>query len=233
MPHIYLTQSSLTAGKGGGTLNIMTTRTSKVIEEIKKYKLVPVLVIERVEDAVPLAEALIAGGLPVAEVTFRTDAAEGAIRRIAERFPDILLGAGTVLTTGQADRAAAAGAQFLVSPGFNPTVVDHCLSKGITVIPGINSPSQVEMGLKRGLKVLKFFPAEVSGGIAMLKALGSVYDVDYIPTGGINAGNIRNYLDQKRVIACGGSWVAKKDLITAGNFSRITELCKEAIKLIG
>lgn len=204
-----------------------------VFAKIKETKLVPVVKINDAKDAIPLGKALVAGGLPVAEITFRTDAAEESIRKLAAELPGLLVGAGTVLTTDQVDRAMDAGARFIVSPGFNPRIVDYCIAKKIPVIPGINSPSQVEMGIERGLTILKFFPAEASGGIQMLKALAGPYvGVKYIPTGGISADNLAAYLKLPCVFACGGSWMVKDELISSGQFDEITRLTAEAVRRV-
>lgn len=206
---------------------------NNIFERIGEYKLVPVVKIERAKDAKALGESLLAGGLPVAEITFRTNAAEEAISIMTQEFPQILVGAGTVLTVEKVDQAVAAGARFIVAPGFNPRVVDHCLKLNIPIIPGINSPSQVEMGLERGLPVLKYFPAEASGGLKLLKAMAAVYsNVQFVPTGGIDARNLLSYLAYDRVIACGGTWFVKDELISSGQFLEITRLTQEAITLI-
>ena len=202
-----------------------------VFEIIGKYKLVPVVKIEKASDAIDLGRALFEGGLPIAEVTFRTDAAEEAIRLMVKEHRDMLVGAGTVLTVENAKKAIGAGAAFIVAPGFNPEVVDYCISQGIPVTPGVTNPTQVEMGLSRGLQVLKFFPAEAAGGLKMLKAMGAVYDVKYMPTGGINVSNLKEYLAYDKILACGGSWMVKADLISSGNFAEITRLTKEAVAL--
>ena len=183
--------------------------------------------------AVPLAKALVEGGLPCAEVTFRTEAAEESIRLMAEQFPDMLVGAGTVLTKEQVDAAAAAGAKFIVSPGFDPEIVDYCLKKGIPVYPGCVSPSEVAQAVKRGLKVVKFFPAEPAGGLPMIKAMAAPYaGLKFMPTGGINAKNLEEYLSCDKIICCGGSWMVKGDLVKAGEFEKIKELTAEARKLV-
>lgn len=200
---------------------------------IAGYGVVPVVVLEDLKDARPLAEALIAGGLPVAEVTFRTAAAEESIRIMTEAYPEMLVGAGTVLTTEQVDRAAEAGAKFIVSPGFDPEVVDYCLSKNIPVYPGVVTPSELAQAAKRGLEVVKFFPAEQYGGVATIKALAGPYPMlKFMPTGGVNAKNLADYLGFKKIIACGGSWMVKGDLIKAGEFEKITALTKEAVCLV-
>lgn len=201
-----------------------------VLEEIRKTGIVPVIAISDVEKAVPLAKALIEGGIPVAEVTFRTAQGEEAIRRIAAAGLDILLGAGTVLTTGQVDRAIDAGAKFIVSPGLNPKVVAYCAGKGIPITPGCSNPSDIERALEFGLEVVKFFPAEQAGGLDYIKAVAAPYTtVRFMPTGGIHAGNIGSYLAYDRIIACGGSWMVKKDLIDGGRFDEISRLCREAV----
>ena len=203
-----------------------------VLEQVSKIGVVPVIKIDDVEKAVPLARALAAGGIPFAEITFRTAQGEEAIRRIAAEMSDeILLGAGTVLTCDQVDRAVAAGAKFIVCPGFNPKVVLHCVEKGIPVIPGCSTPSDIERALEFGLDVVKFFPAEQSGGLDYIKAVAAPYTtVKFMPTGGINADNINKYLAYEKIIACGGSWMVKIDLIDAGDFDQITQLCKQAVQ---
>ena len=206
---------------------------SEVLEKIREIGIVPVIVLEDAKDALPLAESLMEGGLPCAEVTFRTAAAEDSIRAISQAYPEMLVGAGTVLTTEQVDRAVAAGAKFIVSPGFNPRIVQYCQEKGVPITPGCSSPTDIEQALEHGLKVVKFFPAEQLGGLAMIKALAGPYvDVSFMPTGGINAGNVKDYLAYNRILACGGSWMVKGDLIKAGDFQRITELVKEAKQLV-
>lgn len=204
----------------------------KITETMKQAKIVPVIKLLHAADAIPLMDALSAGGLPVAEITFRTSAAAAAIALVKKNRPEILLGAGTVLTLNQAQQAVDAGAAFIVAPGFNPELVDWCIERNIPVIPGVNSPTQVEMGLRKGLTMLKFFPAEASGGVAMLKALSSVYEVKFMPTGGIHAGNILSYLKLPKVIACGGTWMVKEELISSGNFAEITSITREAVSLV-
>ena len=205
----------------------------QILEHIYRIGIVPVIALDDAKDAKPLAEALIRGGLPCAEITFRTAAAEEAIRIMASEFPEMLVGAGTVLTTEQADRAIAAGAKFIVSPGFNEKIVKHCLDKGIPMVPGINNPTGIEAALELGLDTVKFFPAEALGGLALIKAMSAPYvNVKFMPTGGINAGNIRKYLEFKKVIACGGSWMVDKKLISEGKFDEIERLCKEASALV-
>ncbi len=204
----------------------------KLTEMIAQAKLVPVIKLSRAEDSIPLVDALIEGGLPVAEITFRTAAAPEAIALVRRESPTVLVGAGTVLTVENAQKAIDAGASFVVSPGFNPAVVDYCLERNMPVFPGVTSPTEVEMGLSRGLKVLKFFPAEASGGVAMLKALGAVYDVRFMPTGGVSEKNVLSYLALKNVIACGGSWMVKPELIDQGKFEEIAKLTRTAVKLV-
>ncbi|MGP1576802.1 MAG: KHG/KDPG aldolase/sugar kinase fusion protein [Treponema sp.] len=204
-----------------------------IIEQLEKIKLIPVAVLDNAADAQPLAKALIDGGLPCVEVTFRTDAAAESIRSMRTAFPEMLVGAGTVLTVEQAGQAIEAGAQFIVSPGFNPEVVKFCLSRKLPVVPGISSPTEIEAALAYGLTVLKFFPAEAAGGLPMIKALSAPYcSVRFIPTGGINEQNITAYLQHKAVLACGGSWMLPKDLIAAHDFKRITDLTAAAVQRV-
>jgi 2-dehydro-3-deoxyphosphogluconate aldolase/(4S)-4-hydroxy-2-oxoglutarate aldolase len=201
-----------------------------VLEELGRIGIVPVIKIDDVEKAVPLAKALIAGGIPCAEITFRTAQGEEAIRRIAAEVPGILLGAGTVLNTDQVDRAVKAGAKFIVSPGFNPKVVAHCVEKGIPVTPGCSNPSDIEQALEFGLEVVKFFPAEQAGGLDYIKAIAAPYPgLKFMPTGGINALNIAKYISYEKIHACGGSWMVSADLIRAGDFEGITKLSREAV----
>ncbi len=205
----------------------------KTLEErFYDYAVVPVVVLNDADDAVPLADALIKGGLPCAEVTFRTDAAEESIRRICESFPDMLVGAGTVLTTKQVERAYKAGAKFIVSPGFDPEIIDCCISIGLPVLPGCITPSEIAQAVKRGLKVVKFFPAEQSGGVAMIKAMAAPYSmVKFMPTGGISTKNLADYLSCDKILCCGGSWMVKEDLIKSGSFDKIPDMTKEATAL--
>ena len=201
-----------------------------ILEKISKIGIVPVVVLDDAKDAAPLAKALCEGGLPCAEVTFRTAAAAQSIKEMTTAFPDMLVGAGTVLTTEQVDNAVNAGAKFIVAPGLNPTVVKYCMDKNIPVVPGVNNPSNIETALELGLDVVKFFPAEQSGGIAMIKAMAAPYvNVKFMPTGGINAKNLNDYLSFDKIIACGGSWMVKKDLIAAGKFDEIKKLTEEAV----
>ena len=203
-------------------------RMKDLAERFHEVGVVPVVVLEDAKDAVPLAQALVEGGLPCAEVTFRTAAAEESIRLM-----EMLVGAGTVLTTEQVDAAVKAGAKFIVSPGFDPEIVDYCLKKEIPVLPGCISPSEVAQAVKRGLKTVKFFPAEQAGGVAMIKAMAAPYTgIKFMPTGGINAKNLEDYLSFDKIICCGGSWMVKGDLVKAGAFDKIKELTAEARNLV-
>lgn len=205
---------------------------SSVMDRFEELGIVPVVVINDAKDAIPLGKALMEGGLPCAEVTFRTDAAEESIRLMAKEYPDMLVGAGTVLTIEQVDRAVNAGAKFIVSPGINPKVVEYCVKNDIVIIPGTCNPTNVETALEFGLKVVKFFPAEQAGGLNYIKAIAAPYTgVKFMPTGGINAVNVKDYLGYNRIIACGGSWMVKSDLIASGDFDRIKELTKEAVEI--
>jgi 2-dehydro-3-deoxyphosphogluconate aldolase/(4S)-4-hydroxy-2-oxoglutarate aldolase len=205
----------------------------EILKKIENYGIVPVVRIEKTEDALPLGNALCEGGLPLAEITFRTAAAEDVIRTLTERVPELIVGAGTVLTIEQAGKAIRAGARFIVSPGFNPKIVSFCREQGVPVIPGVNSPTQIEAAMECGLRDLKFFPAEESGGAAFLKAVAAPYEgIRFIPTGGINAANLISYLSLKNVIACGGSWMVKTELISAGKFEEITRLTREAVRIL-
>lgn len=203
------------------------------LKQLEKIGIIPVVVLDSAQDAGPLAQALCEGGLPCAEITFRTAAAEESIRTMAEKYPDLLVGAGTVLTVSQIDRAVAAGAKFIVSPGLNPEVVKHCLELQIPVIPGVQTPSEIEQALSFGLNLVKFFPAEPAGGLKMIKAIAAPYTtLKFIPTGGIHAGNVQDYLAYDRIFACGGSWMVAKALIQSGNFAEIRSLVREAADLV-
>ena len=205
-----------------------------IAEQFYEYGVVPVVVLEEAKDALPLAKALVEGGLPCAEVTFRTEAAEESIRLMSEKYPEMLVGAGTVLTTKQVDRAAAAGAKFIVSPGFDPEIVDYCLEKKIPVFPGCITPSEVAQAVKRGLEVVKFFPAEQAGGVAMIKAMAAPYTmVKFMPTGGISAKNLKDYLSFGKILCCGGSWMVKGDMIRNGEFDKIREAVELAASIRG
>jgi 2-dehydro-3-deoxyphosphogluconate aldolase/(4S)-4-hydroxy-2-oxoglutarate aldolase len=204
----------------------------ETLKKLGEIGVVPVVKIERACDAANLGRALLAGELPVAEITFRTAAAEEAISNLTRELPDLLVGAGTVLSVEQAQRAVGAGARFIVSPGFNPKVVDYCIGQGIPVTPGISSPSEIEMALERGLEILKFFPAGASGGLDFLKAIAAPYaGVQFIPTGGVDPSNLAEYLAFNRVHAVGGTWIAKEAAISAGKFDEITKLAHEAVAI--
>jgi 2-dehydro-3-deoxyphosphogluconate aldolase/(4S)-4-hydroxy-2-oxoglutarate aldolase len=204
-----------------------------VLDEIRRLKIVPVIVIDDAERALALADALAGGGLPCAEITFRTPAAAEALRRIAAERPNVLVGAGTVLTTEQAARARDAGARFIVSPGINPKVVEWCQSHALPVFPGVCTPTEIETALECGLNVVKFFPAEPSGGLAFLKAIAAPFpDLNFMPTGGITAANVREYLAFKRVVACGGSWMAPQDWIQQGAFDRVRDAVAAAVSSV-
>ena len=203
-----------------------------ITERFEKLGVVPVVVLEDTKDAVPLATALVEGGLPCAEVTFRTKAAAESSRLMTEQFPEMLVGAGTVLTIEQVDDAVRAGAKFIVSPGFDAEIVDYCLKNEIPVFPGCITPSEVAQAVKRGLKIVKFFPAEPAGGISMIKAMAAPYTgIRFMPTGGINAKNLEEYLSCDKILCCGGSWMVKGDLVKAGEFDKIKELTAEAKNL--
>ncbi len=206
---------------------------NKVLEEIQKIGIVPVVVLDDAKDAEPLAKALCEGGLPCAEVTFRTEAAEESIRIISQKYPEMLVGAGTVLTIEQVDRAVAAGAKFIVSPGFNPRIVKYCLDKNIPVTPGTQTPSEMEQALEMGLDVVKFFPAEPAGGLSMIKAVAAPYTkLKFMPTGGINLSNVEDYLKYDRILACGGSWMVKGNLVKEGKFDEIQKMTADAAKMV-
>jgi 2-dehydro-3-deoxyphosphogluconate aldolase / (4S)-4-hydroxy-2-oxoglutarate aldolase len=206
-------------------------KTADVIARLAQLRVIPVIILDNAADAQPLAEALLAGGLPCAEVTFRTAAALEAISIMA-KVPGLLVGAGTVLKPEQAQAAADAGAQFIVTPGFNPRVVSYCVDHGIPITPGVSNPTIIEMALEHGLNVVKFFPAEASGGLPYLKAIAAPYGMmRFIPTGGIEPGNLRDYLAFPKVVACGGSWMVKPDLLKARDWPKITALAAEAVAL--
>ena len=207
--------------------------TPEMTAQLRKLRLVPVIVIDDARSAPALGRALADGGLPCAEVTFRTAGAREALARMAAECPDVLAGAGTVLTPAQAKAATDAGAKFIVAPGFSPAVVDYCLENNIPVFPGVATPTELEAALTRGLRVLKFFPAEPLGGVAYLKAMSAPYgDVEFMPTGGISLQNVGSYLAFSRVVACGGSWMAPSDWIAAGEFERITTEVKRAVAAV-
>ncbi len=206
---------------------------NEMLKTLQKIGIIPVVVLDDAKDAKELAGALVRGGLPCAEVTFRTAAAEEAIRIMVQEYPDMIVGAGTVLTTEQVDRAIGAGAKFIVSPGLNPKIVQYCIDKGIPVTPGTQTPSEMEQAMEFGLDVVKFFPAEPAGGLAMIKAVAAPYvDLMFMPTGGINAKNVRDYLAFNKILACGGSWMVKKDLIKEGKFDEIEAMVREAAEIV-
>ncbi|KOE79513.1 2-dehydro-3-deoxyphosphogluconate aldolase [Vibrio alginolyticus] len=202
-------------------------------EQLQALKIIPVIAIDNAQDIIPLGKVLAENGLPAAEITFRSEAAVEAIRLLREAQPDMLIGAGTVLNKQQAMAAKEAGATFIVSPGFNPNTVKACQEIGIDIVPGINNPSTIEAALEMGLATLKFFPAEASGGVNMVKALLAPYtNVRLMPTGGINPANIKDYLAVPRVLACGGSWMVDKKLIEAGQWDELAKLTREAVALV-
>ena len=204
-----------------------------MFKTIYELGIIPVVAIDDADKAVPLAKALSEGGLPAAEITFRTAAAEESIRRITAECPDVLVGAGTVLTKEQADRAVAAGAKFIVTPGFNPEMIAYIKSLGIPMMPGAATPGEMEQAMSMGLTNIKFFPAEANGGVAKLKALAGPYQAaKWMPTGGVNAKNLNDYLSFDRIIACGGTWLATGADIAENNWDGITKKCKEAIKVM-
>ncbi len=206
-----------------------------VLQRIYEIGIVPVIAIDDANKAVPLAKALVRGGLPAAEVTFRTAAAEEAIRRIIAEVPEMLVGAGTVLTKDQADRAIDAGVKFIVSPGFNPEITKYVIDKGMLMMPGTATPGEMEQAMAMGLSVVKFFPAEQNGGVAKLKAVAGPYTtLRWMPTGGVNEKNLLDYLSFNKIIACGGTWMVKKDLIEAEKWDEIEKLTRQAVqKMLG
>lgn len=204
-----------------------------VLAQLGQLGVVPVVKIERAADGPKLAEALLQGGLPCAEITFRTEAAEETIRLVARSHPDLMLGAGTVLSVDQAERAAAAGARFIVSPGFDPAVVDWCLGQHMPVVPGISTPTEALMGLSRGLRILKFFPSESLGGIPMIEAISAaLVGLKFVPTGGVSPANLAAYLRCRAVHAVAGTWLATAKMISSGSFADITRLAAEAVAIV-
>lgn len=201
-------------------------------QQLRDIRVVPVIAIKDADKAVKLAQVLIENGLPCAEVTFRTEQAEQAIKNMRAAYPEMLIGAGTVLTTQQVDQAIDAGVDFIVSPGFNPTTVKYCQQRGITIVPGVNNPSLVEQAMEMGLDTLKFFPAEPSGGVAMIKAMSAVYPVNFMPTGGVNPKNVKEYLAVPTVLACGGTWMVPNDLIENEQWDELAALVKEVANII-
>ena len=207
----------------------------ETLKQLTLAGMIPVIKINNAEDAVPLCRALANGGLPVAEITFRTDAAEESIKRIHQALPDVILGAGTVLTTEQVDRAIAAGATYIVSPGINPDVVRRCQEANVLIIPGCSNATDIEVALSLGLKTVKFFPSEAMGGLKVIKALSGPYvDVTFIPTGGVNEGNLLDYLSFSKILACGGSWMIDQKAIDAKDWGKIEEVTSSAVtKMLG
>jgi 2-dehydro-3-deoxyphosphogluconate aldolase / (4S)-4-hydroxy-2-oxoglutarate aldolase len=201
-------------------------------DKLADIKIMPIIAIDNADKAVQLSKVLIENGMPCAEVTFRTSAAAQTIKNMRSAYPDMLICSGTVLTTKQVDQSIDAGVDFIVSPGLNPNIVRYCQEKGIAIIPGINSPSLIEQAMDLGLTTLKFFPAEPSGGVAMLKSLTSVYPVKIMPTGGITPKNLHSYLDIPAVFACGGTWMIPKDLINNDKWEDLGVLVKEAVSLV-
>jgi 2-dehydro-3-deoxyphosphogluconate aldolase / (4S)-4-hydroxy-2-oxoglutarate aldolase len=206
--------------------------TGELTRALRRLQIVPVIVIDDAADALPLADALIQGGLPCAEITFRTAGAAEALRCIAAERPDLLVGAGTVLTAEQAAKARSAGAKFIVSPGLHPRVIDYCLEHDLPVYPGICTPTEVAAALEKGLRVVKFFPAEPMGGLPFLKAIAAPFgEMEFMPTGGVTAALLAAYLGFKKVVACGGSWMAPTEWIAAKQFDRIREETMRATAL--
>jgi 2-dehydro-3-deoxyphosphogluconate aldolase/(4S)-4-hydroxy-2-oxoglutarate aldolase len=206
---------------------------NEVLKKLGDFGVVPVIALTKAADALPLGEALLEGGLPCAEITFRTEAAGEAIQALTQKYPEITVGAGTVLTTEQAQRAIAAGASFVVSPGFDARIVDLCIEREIPITPGVATPTEINMALDRGLTILKFFPAEALGGVKTLKAIAAPYGgVKFIPTGGVSLENLGSYLSLPAVHCCGGSWLVKRALIDAGDFTEIVRLVREAVDIV-
>ena len=206
---------------------------NEIIKKLGEFGIIPVIAIDDATTAVPLGQALLNGGLPCAEITFRTAAAAEAIQKMSAAHPDIVVGAGTVLTVEQAETAVASGAKFIVTPGFDATVVDWCIAHGVPITPGVMTPTEINMALNKDITLVKFFPAEAAGGVKALKAIAAPYGgVTFIPTGGVSTGNLADYLSLPMVHACGGSWVATKALINAGEFEKIEKLTAEAVQLV-
>ncbi|MEZ9387433.1 bifunctional 4-hydroxy-2-oxoglutarate aldolase/2-dehydro-3-deoxy-phosphogluconate aldolase [Vibrio lentus] len=198
-------------------------------EQLASLKVIPVIAINRAEDAIPLGKALVENGMPCAEITLRTECAIEAIRIMRKEFPDMLIGSGTVLTNEQVDASIEAGVDFIVSPGFNPRTIQYCIDKGVAIVPGVNNPSLVEQAMEMGLRTLKFFPAEPSGGTGMLKALTAVYPVKFMPTGGVSLKNVDEYLSIPSVLACGGTWMVPTNLIDEGKWDELGKLVRDAV----
>ncbi|WP_153448882.1 bifunctional 4-hydroxy-2-oxoglutarate aldolase/2-dehydro-3-deoxy-phosphogluconate aldolase [Vibrio algicola] len=202
---------------------------SNLDQQLANLKVIPVIALNKVEHALPLAKALMENGMPCAEITFRTEAAIGAIKAMRAAYPEMLIGAGTILTPAQVDQAIDAGVDFIVSPGLNPTTVKYCQSKNMPIVPGVNNPSLVEQAMELGLKTVKFFPAGPSGGVGMLKALTAVYPVKFMPTGGVSLSNIDDYLEIPAVLACGGTWMVPTQLIDNEQWEELGALVKDAV----
>ena len=216
-----------------GTDMIESRAFQEAYEKFYNAGIIPVVVFSDVKEALPLGECLMKGGLPAAEVTFRTDAAEESIRILSKNYPDLFVGAGTVLTTEQADRAIGAGAKFIVSPGFDPKIVQYCIDRDVPVCPGTQTPSEMIAAMNMGLDHVKFFPAELSGGVKMINAIGAALTkLKFMPTGGVSASNAAEYLRCERVFCAGGSWMVKKDLMQAGEWATILGLVKEASAIV-
>ncbi|MFT5196526.1 MAG: 2-dehydro-3-deoxyphosphogluconate aldolase/(4S)-4-hydroxy-2-oxoglutarate aldolase [Cellvibrionaceae bacterium] len=206
---------------------------SDVMQRLGEIGIVPVVAIKDAADAADLGHALVAGNLPCAEITFRTPAAAEAIRQMSAACPDMCVGAGTVLTVAQAEVALANGAQFIVTPGFDGAIVDWCLANDMPIVPGVMTPTEINMALNKGLEVVKFFPAEIAGGVKALKAIGAPYgNVRFMPTGGINPANLPDYLALPNVVACGGSWMVKNELINGRRFDEISQLSQAGINIV-
>jgi 2-dehydro-3-deoxyphosphogluconate aldolase/(4S)-4-hydroxy-2-oxoglutarate aldolase len=205
----------------------------EIISRLKQIKVIPILSFDNLETVIPVAKLLNDNLLPCIEVTFRTRFATKAIEMIRAQFPDMCIGAGTVLTTDQVDQAVKAGADFIVAPGFNPFVVDYCLERNISFIPGVNNPSLIEQVMQKGITVVKYFPAELSGGVEMLKLLDSLYPVHFVPTGGINSGNINEYLGVSSVVACGGTWLLPKELIVSQSWDEMSQVIRDTVVSVG
>jgi 2-dehydro-3-deoxyphosphogluconate aldolase/(4S)-4-hydroxy-2-oxoglutarate aldolase len=208
-------------------------RMNEIVEQLGQIGIIPVVAIDDADTAVSLGQALLDGGLPCAEITFRTSAEADAIQKMSAALPDILVGAGTVLTVEQAEQAAVAGARFIVTPGFDAAVVDWCLANNLPITPGVMTPTDINQAIAKGLNILKFFPAEVAGGVKALKAIGGPYgSLKFIPTGGISTANLADYLSLPMVHACGGSFMVKKQLIAAGQFDTIAQLAQTAVNIV-
>lgn len=202
----------------------------EILETLSNIGIIPVIAIDDADKAIALCDALKEGGLPAAEITFRTAAGQEAIRRVAKERPEILVGAGTVLTVKQAEAAIEAGAKFIVSPGYFDDVVNYCIGKNMPVLPGCATPSDMTKAVNAGLKTVKFFPAEQSGGVDYLKSVASVFPLTFMPTGGVKTENMMDYLNFEKIACCGGTWMVKKDLINGEKWAEITKICKDAVK---